>query len=82
VKIFDKSEFLKSQDEQGVFSMVGATVKYLWSDEKHIAKLSGILEGHVNYIQVFLQLLQKSVCVFPKGRRVTNDSIERILKCR
>jgi hypothetical protein len=64
VKIFDKSEFLKPKGEQERISMAVATVKYLWSDEKHVQKLSGILEGHINYIQVFLQLLQRSVCAF------------------
>ncbi len=82
VKIFDKSEFLKPQDEQGILSKAAATVKYLWSDEKHMAKLSGILDSHVNYIQVFLQLLQRSACIFPKGRHVTNDLIARILRCK
>jgi hypothetical protein len=64
VKIFDKSEFLKPKGEQERMSKAAATVKYLWSDERHVQKLSGILEGHINYIQVFLQLLQRSVCAF------------------
>jgi hypothetical protein len=59
-----KRDSLKAKGEQERMSKAAATVKYLWSDERHVQKLSGILEGHINYIQVFLQLLQRSVCAF------------------
>ncbi|KAE8441961.1 hypothetical protein EG329_004128 [Mollisiaceae sp. DMI_Dod_QoI] len=55
-KVF-KSEFLKPTEEQKLLSKVAATAKWLWCDEEQVKKLSGILEGHINYIQVFLQLL-------------------------
>lgn len=60
-KVFVKSEFLKPEQEQKKWSKAAASAQWLWCDEEKVQKLSKILEGHINYIQVFLQLLQRFV---------------------
>lgn len=66
VKLFNSSEFLKPVKEQKKINKAGETVKWLWSGEEKVKTLSRILEGHMNYIQVFLQLLQRSRSSFLK----------------
>lgn len=65
VKVFEKSEFLKQEGHQGRVSKAVATFKYMWSDEGHIQKLSGILHVHISYINAFLQILQMFVSDSP-----------------
>jgi hypothetical protein len=60
-KVFIKSEFLKPEQEQKKLSKAAAAVRWLWCDEEKVQKLSEILKGHINYIGVFLQLLQRFV---------------------
>jgi hypothetical protein len=60
-KIFDTSEFLRARGDQKALKRLCATAAYLWEVEQNIQKLSGILQGHISYIQVFLQLLERFV---------------------
>jgi hypothetical protein len=60
-KVFETSEFLKARGDQKALKRLFATTKYLWDVEKKIQKLSGILQSHISYIQVFLQLSERFV---------------------
>lgn len=66
-KVFIKSEFLKPAEEQKILSKAGAAAKWLYCDEAKVLKLSKILEGHINYVAVFLQLLQRFDKTFDPG---------------
>jgi len=60
-KIFETSEFLKAKGDRKVLKKLFATANYLFEVKKNIQHLSGILQGHISYIQVFQQLLQRWV---------------------
>jgi hypothetical protein len=59
-KIFETSEFLKAKGDRKVLKKLFASANYLFKVKENIQQLSGILQGHIAYIQVFQQLLQRS----------------------